>query len=161
MERPVIFLDVDGVLNQVVKYDKGMGTLSEKYSYDRSKEFTLNYLCLLRRYKPLAICASTWRFNRSIDEINEALNRKIGLIQPVMFVQDKLKDRNEKSNWREREGIILEKVSELKTNLWLAIDDLPMKSIPNLHQVRPEVGEGFTAERLGEAFQKLYAQGVR
>ena len=153
----LLFLDVDGVLNYRPVTEK---VNKEPYRYDKSDLFLANLEVIYNRYQPIVVMSSTWRFNRTVGQINDALMRKIGLRTDKFRIHAKLRDRREGENWTVREHLILEYLEREKSHYqgWLTIDDLPMKLISDSHQVRPEVGEGFGSKRLGEALVKIEAQ---
>lgn len=89
------------------------------------------------------------------------MDQVFGIQAKSVRFTDKLRDRRFGEHWGAREEIIWRHVAEHQNTCkyWLVVDDLPLMTIPWTHHVMPEAGEGFSLDRLAEAFDKIAKQG--
>ena len=119
MNKSIIFLDIDGVLNCQAGYEEYLGTgtgpwnhdLIPKYKYGSTRSpfskkcvALLNELISLTRAKIVII--STWRYGATIEELQGALDER-GVVGKVIDMTEVLgtKRGEEIQEWMDRHGI--------------------------------------------------------
>jgi hypothetical protein len=134
MDKPIIFLDIDGVLATVKQYNispNGKSWLRkyDVYPFDKKCVKVLN--TILEKTDADMIISSDWRINYSMDElcdiftINGIIKTPVGStpIYPTSM-----------SNYeKNRSGEILECVRVNKIEHWIAIDDIDLSYWLNDH----------------------------
>ena len=152
-----IFCDIDGVLT----YRLSTESSGQPYHLSRVKEFTTNLTMLCALLEPNLICCSSWRYGRTIAEINGMLNTILGIQSNQFQFTHKLRDRTLAEDYGARDGMIRRWVDSHRETCkyWLVIDDMWLEGIPWNHHVMPDTGEGFCLGRLSEAFDKIAKQG--
>lgn len=142
--RPILFLDIDGVLNT-------------PHTFPRFDEKAVdNFNAVIRQLKPRIVISSSWRYSINPKTMTttgfEILMFSQGIVMPEGSIIGKTKSDEEVSG---RENQIKE---WLRRNAyegsWVVLDDLPL-SIPENNFVRTHKGVGLSTENTRRIIQLL------
>ncbi len=158
-----IFLGIDGVFNYYGG-ESGAGKVNQvfdQYRLDKTPEFISNFSLLSQLLNPNIVCCSTWRFGRSIPELNGIIDQVLGVDMDDFQFNGMLRNRSITEDYGARGNIILDWVAshEKTCKYWLVIAHVRMEGIPDQNLVQTRVDEGFSLVKVSEAFGKLVEQG--
>jgi len=142
----IIFLDIDGVLNNIFSMMAGPLIIFDPATINRLKQI-INFT------NAKIVLSTAWRLNPYLKKILINELQKKGINKELIIGQTP--DLSIINKSRDYEILFWVQLNKNKIKKWVAIDDLDLKKLPSKNFVRTKFHTGLTDKLTGEVISKF------